>query len=131
MVLITGEPPQQLVGNDRNDLRSAAADDLRHRILRQLAIPMAHRPDRLDLRRIHVGDRQTVEAAVRIHDIDGAPVGQTRHGQTGGRTERGAVVQRGRQHLAHFGQEGHLLTRSLGAAPRGQNGGDQAADREA
>jgi hypothetical protein len=82
MVLIAGEPPQQLVGNDRNDLRPAAADDLRHRILRQLAIPMAHCPDRLHLRRIHVGDRQTVEPALRIHDVDGAPVSQARHGQT-------------------------------------------------
>jgi hypothetical protein len=51
-----------------------------------------------------------------IHDVDGAPVSQ-RGTARRGRIECGAV-QRGRQHLAHFGQEGHLLTRRLRAASR-------------
>ena len=97
------------------------------------AIPVAHRPDGIDLGRIGVRDGETAKAAVGIDDVHRAPVGQPRHRQAGRGRQRSAEVERRGQHLAHLRQEGHLLPRRLrvpasGTEPRDERGQHQAGD---
>ncbi len=118
MGLVAGELPEELLGDVGDQLRLRGADHQRHRVVRRLAIAVAHRPDRVHLGGIAVRDGEPAQPAVGVHHVDGAPVGQPRDGELSDGGQRRPIVQRRRQHLAHVGQEADLFARGLGVAAR-------------
>jgi hypothetical protein len=116
---VAGEVPQQLVGDLLDQLRLAGAERLGHRILGHCRIPPAHLPHGLNLSRILVSDRDPTQAAVRLHHVHGAPIGEAGNGELHHARERHPVVERGGQDLAGFRQEAHLLPCLLGVTPSG------------
>jgi hypothetical protein len=75
--------------------------------------------------RVGVADGQPVQAAVRAHEVERAPVGERGHREGRDLPERGLDVEGGRQHRAGLGEEAGAEGGRLGLAPRGLGRGQQ------
>ena len=105
---------QEVVGDVAYELRLARSQDLRNAVggvgarsrepLRKLLRPA-------DLLRIGVRDNQPLHAPRLLDDVDGAPVGELRHGERRDVLQRRLVVERRGEDRARLGEEAPLLGR--------------------
>ena len=122
--LVDGGCVEHLVGDLRYELGLPAADDA-HRALvdlgvRRVALPQLARE--CHLCRICVRERERVDAAVGLEEVDGAPVRDLGNGKPRDGLQRAPIVERAGEHLAGAQQEvlrllGSLLCVDLGRGP--------------
>ncbi len=74
-----------------------------------------------DLLRVLMGDGEPLDRSALPEHVDGVPVRQLGYHEACHAVERGAVVQRGGQHLARVGEEAQRLVYPLALDGRGEN----------
>ena len=121
---------RQRIGDRGVELGLARAQHLRqtHLVVQVDRVVPPHLDGPADLRRVDVGDRQQLDAAGAGQHVDGAPVGDARHGELGDGAQRVLVVEGGREELACLGEEGQILLEELLLGDVAREDGDAAVD---
>ena len=98
---------EHLVGDVAEQLGRAAAQDRGHagRGVRVRRVAAAQILGHRDLGRVGVGERDLLDAALAVRQVDGAPVRQPRHGELRDALQRLLVVERGGEQLPGLGEE--------------------------